>query len=70
MKCNPEKKRGKSGWFLFVAYRFLSIRMITSPMTTIAIMMPIDTGRKYRSAAEAGTGVASAAPVGVSNTER
>jgi hypothetical protein len=65
MILTPKKEGGKFG-LLLVAYRFLSIRMISSPIAMIATIVPIDIGRKYRSAADAGIGVGSAVAAGAS----
>ncbi len=43
----PKKKKGEDLCVSFlVAYRFLSIRISTSPMTIIATIVTIDIGRK------------------------
>lgn len=54
--------------FLLDAYRFLSIRIITNPITTIAIMMPVVAGKMYISAIDAGVGVGSGVGCGASST--
>ena len=57
--CDPERKWGKIVGFLRFAYRFLSIRMITKPTTTMATIMPSVAGSKYMSAVDGGIGVGS-----------
>jgi len=49
-------------------YRVLSIRIITSPTTMIAIIIPIIPGRMYTSAVEAGIGVGSIVAARASST--
>jgi len=63
-------KKGKVDFcgFRLAVYRFRSIRMITSPITTIAMIMPVDTGRKYMSATDAGVGVGGGVAAGGSST--
>jgi hypothetical protein len=48
------------------AYRFLSIRNIIAPTMTIKMIVTIDIGKKYRSAAEAGSDVGSGVGEGAS----
>ena len=53
----PKKKRGKYSCFLMDIQRFLSIRMINSPITTIAIIMPMPKPVTMVSVIGAGEGV-------------
>ena len=48
--------------------RFLSNRNSNRPTAMIAMIVPIENGRKYRSAAVAGGGVGSAVAAGASST--
>jgi hypothetical protein len=61
MRSIPRKRKGEDCFVvlcvLFVAYRFLSIRMISAPTTMMATIMPIDAGTMYWSATDAGGGV-------------
>ena len=46
MIFNPEKKKGEDCLAYWLLQRFLSIRIITSPITTIATMIPAVAGNK------------------------
>jgi hypothetical protein len=65
-------KKGKVGCaFLLGAYRFLkSSNSSKAKTTTIAMIMPIDTGRKYMSATDAGVGVGAGVAAGASSTNK
>ncbi len=53
---------------LLVVYFFLSSRISRIKTATIAMIMAADTGRKYRSAMDAGIGVGSGVAGGASST--
>jgi hypothetical protein len=61
-------KKGEREVAFFGAYRFLSIRIITSPTTTIAMIMPMVAGTKYMSATDAGVGVGAGVGSGADST--
>ena len=68
--CDPEKNRGKIVKSLPYAYLLRSIKMITAPITTIAIIMPIVAGSIVESAVcpYGGAGVGEAGACGASST--
>jgi hypothetical protein len=57
-------------WFLSDAYRFLSIRMITMPITTIAIIAAAPIPKTYMSVIGAGVGVGAGVAAGASSTNK
>jgi len=62
------KKRGKIAWFWLCAYRFLSIKMITSPTAMIAMIAPAPIPKTYVSVMGAGVGVGPGVGSGASST--
>ena len=69
MRLLPRKKRrGKIGCFLLDVQRLLSNRTSNAKTTTIATIMPVDTGMKYKSAADAGDSVGGAVAAGADST--
>jgi hypothetical protein len=65
-----ENKKRKGIFFIFslIYGRFLRTSKMTAPTTTIAIMIPMTAGTKYRSIVEAGVGVGVACAAGSFST--
>ena len=64
----PRKKEGEIVYINKLLYRLLNIRISKAKTTTIATIMPAETGMKYKSATDAGVGVGGGVVSGASST--
>jgi hypothetical protein len=64
----PKLKKGESEVAFLAAYRLLSIRIIISPITIIAIIAAVPMPKTYVSVIGAGVGVGGGVSAGTSST--